>query len=48
VSYYFQNKIWITTSGVAWQPAVKFRQEVLDPERVLYAMEYPCQVFRLV
>jgi predicted TIM-barrel fold metal-dependent hydrolase len=44
VSYYFRNNIWITTSGVAWEPAVKFCQEVLGPERVLYAMDYPYQV----
>ena len=44
VSYYFKNNIWITTSGVAWEPAVKFCQEVLGPERVLYAMDYPYQV----
>jgi 5-carboxyvanillate decarboxylase len=44
VSYYFKNNIWITTSGVAWEPAVKFCQEVLGPDRVLYAMDYPYQV----
>ena len=44
VSYYFKNNIWITTSGVAWEPAVKFCQEVLGPERVIYAMDYPYQV----
>jgi predicted TIM-barrel fold metal-dependent hydrolase len=43
VSYYFQNNIWITTSGVAWEPAIKFCMDVLGPERVLYAMDYPYQ-----
>jgi predicted TIM-barrel fold metal-dependent hydrolase len=43
VSYYFRNNIWITTSGVGWEPAIKFCQEVLGPERVLYAMDYPYQ-----
>jgi predicted TIM-barrel fold metal-dependent hydrolase len=43
VSYYFRNNIWITTSGVAWEPAIKFCMEVLGPERVLYAMDYPYQ-----
>ena len=43
VSYYFHNNIWITTSGVAWEPAIKFCQEVLGPDRVLYAMDYPYQ-----
>jgi predicted TIM-barrel fold metal-dependent hydrolase len=43
VSHYFQNNIWITTSGVAWEPAVKFCIDVLGPDRVLYAMDYPYQ-----
>ncbi|HSG33158.1 MAG TPA: amidohydrolase family protein, partial [Sphingomonadaceae bacterium] len=43
VSYYFRNNIWITTSGVAWEPAIKFCMDVLGPERVLYAMDYPYQ-----
>lgn len=44
VSHYFLNNIWITTSGVAWEPAIKFCQQVLGPDRVLYAMDYPYQV----
>jgi predicted TIM-barrel fold metal-dependent hydrolase len=44
VSYYFRNNIWITTSGVAWEPAIKFCIDVLGPDRVLYAMDYPYQV----
>jgi 5-carboxyvanillate decarboxylase len=44
VSHYFRNNIWITTSGVAWGPAIKFCQEVLGADRVLYAMDYPYQV----
>ena len=43
VSHYFHNNIWITTSGVAWEPAIRFCQEVLGPERVIYAMDYPYQ-----
>ncbi|WEK45756.1 MAG: amidohydrolase family protein [Candidatus Andeanibacterium colombiense] len=43
VSHYFKNNIWITTSGVAWEPAIKFCMEQLGPERVLYAMDYPYQ-----
>ncbi len=43
ISYYFHNNIWITTSGVAWEPAIKFCQQVLGPERILYAMDYPYQ-----
>jgi predicted TIM-barrel fold metal-dependent hydrolase len=43
VSHYFRNNIWITTSGVAWEPAIQFCMDVLGPERVLYAMDYPYQ-----
>jgi predicted TIM-barrel fold metal-dependent hydrolase len=43
VSHYFRTNIWITTSGVAWEPAIKFCMDVLGPERVLYAMDYPYQ-----
>ncbi len=43
VSHYFRNNIWITTSGVAWEPAIRFCMDVLGPERVLYAMDYPYQ-----
>jgi len=43
VSYYFKHNIWITTSGVGWEPAIKFCQDVLGPERVIYAMDYPYQ-----
>ena len=43
VSHYFHNNIWITTSGVGWEPAIRFCMEVMGPERVLYAMDYPYQ-----
>ena len=43
VSHYFKHNIWITTSGCGWEPGIKFCQEVLGPERVLYAMDYPYQ-----
>jgi predicted TIM-barrel fold metal-dependent hydrolase len=43
MSHYFRNNIWITTSGVAWEPAIRFCMEQLGPERVLYAMDYPYQ-----
>ena len=43
VSHYFRNNIWITTSGVGWEPAIKFCMDVLGPDRVLYAMDYPYQ-----
>lgn len=43
ISHYFHNNIWITTSGVGWEPAVKFCIDVLGPDRVIYAMDYPYQ-----
>jgi len=46
VSYYFKNNIWITTSGVPWEPAIKFCMDVLGPDRVLYAMDYPYEQYR--
>jgi len=43
VSHYFRNNIWITTSGCGWEPGIKFCQDVLGPDRVIYAMDYPYQ-----
>jgi 5-carboxyvanillate decarboxylase len=43
VSHYFKTNIWITTSGEGWEPAVKYCMDVLGPDRVLYAMDYPYQ-----
>ncbi len=43
ISHYFKTNIWITTSGVGWEPAIKFCQDVLGPDRVIYAMDYPYQ-----
>jgi predicted TIM-barrel fold metal-dependent hydrolase len=43
ISYYFKHNIWITTSGQGWEPSVKFCMDVLGPDRVLYAMDYPYQ-----
>ncbi len=43
VSHYFRHNIWITTSGVGCEPAIKFCMDVMGSERVLYAMDYPYQ-----
>ncbi|WP_313806275.1 amidohydrolase family protein [Sphingobium sp.] len=43
ISGYLKENIWITTSGMAWSPAVRFTQDVLGMDRVLYAMDYPYQ-----
>jgi len=42
-SEYLRSNVWVTTSGVAWAPAIMFCRDVLGPERVLYAMDYPYQ-----
>ena len=43
ISDYMKENIYITTSGMAWPPAIMFAQSVLGTERVLYAMDYPYQ-----
>ena len=43
VSEYLRRNVYITSSGFAWGPAIKFCQEVLGTDRVLYAMDYPYQ-----
>ncbi len=43
VSYYLRHNVFVTNSGVAWQPAIEFCQKVLGVDRVLYAMDYPYQ-----
>jgi 5-carboxyvanillate decarboxylase len=43
VSHYLRNNVFVTNSGVAWQPAIEFCQKVLGVDRVLYAMDYPYQ-----
>jgi 5-carboxyvanillate decarboxylase len=43
VSDYLRENVYVTTSGMAWAPAIRFCQQVLGVERVLYAMDYPYQ-----
>jgi 2,3-dihydroxybenzoate decarboxylase len=42
-SHYLRNNVWLTTSGMAWAPAILFTRDVVGPDRVLYAMDYPYQ-----
>lgn len=42
-SDYLKTNVWITTSGMAWEPGILFCRDVLGPDRVLYAMDYPYQ-----
>jgi 2,3-dihydroxybenzoate decarboxylase len=43
VSDYMRENVYVTTSGMAWAPAIRFCQSVLGMDRVLYAMDYPYQ-----
>jgi 2,3-dihydroxybenzoate decarboxylase len=43
ISEYMRDNVYITNSGVAWEPGIKFCQQVLGVDRVLYAMDYPYQ-----
>jgi len=42
-SDYLRSNVWVTTSGMPWAPAIMFCREVLGPDRVMYAMDYPYQ-----
>jgi 5-carboxyvanillate decarboxylase len=42
-SEYLRDNFYVTNSGVAWEPAIKFTQSVVGVDRVLYAMDYPYQ-----
>ena len=41
ISEYMRENVYITTSGMAWEPAIRFCQQVLGADRVMYAMDYP-------
>jgi 2,3-dihydroxybenzoate decarboxylase len=43
ITEYMRSNVLITTSGMAWAPAIKFAQGVLGEDRVMYAMDYPYQ-----
>jgi 2,3-dihydroxybenzoate decarboxylase len=43
ISDYLRENVWITTSGMAWEPAIMFVRSVIGADHVLYAMDYPYQ-----
>lgn len=43
VSDYLKENVIITCSGMAWEPAVRFAQQQVGVDRVMYAMDYPYQ-----
>ena len=42
-SEYLKSNFIITNSGVAWEQAIKFTQDFIGVDRVMYAMDYPYQ-----
>ncbi len=42
-SDYMRDNVYVTTSGMAWEPVIMYAREVLGADRVLYAMDYPYQ-----
>lgn len=42
-SDYVKENLYVTTSGMAWEPPILYAQSVLGMDRVLYAMDYPYQ-----
>ena len=43
VSEYIKENIPVTSSGMAWSPVIRFCQDVIGMDRVMYAMDYPYQ-----
>ena len=42
-SDYVKENMYVTSSGMAWEPPIRYAQGVLGFDRVLYAMDYPWQ-----
>jgi 5-carboxyvanillate decarboxylase len=42
-SEYMRENVYVTTSGMAYEPAILYAQQVLGVDRVMYAMDYPYQ-----
>lgn len=42
-SDYLRENFYYTTSGMAWAPPIRYVQDVMGMDRVLYAMDYPYQ-----
>jgi 5-carboxyvanillate decarboxylase len=41
ITEYMRSNVLVTTSGMAWEPAIKFCMDVIGEDRVMYAMDYP-------
>jgi len=42
-SQYLRENVYVTTSGMAWEPVILFVHSVMGADRVMYAMDYPYQ-----
>ncbi len=42
-SDYLRDNFYYTSSGVGWGPPIMFIRDVIGPERMMYAMDYPWQ-----
>jgi 2,3-dihydroxybenzoate decarboxylase len=42
-SHYLRNNFYYTTSGMAWAPPIRYVQDVMGMDRVMYAQDYPYQ-----
>ena len=40
-SEYFKENFWLSSSGHNWGPAVRFTEEVVGEERLMFAVDYP-------
>ena len=38
---YVKDNFYVTTSGMFWEPVLMFLHEVLGPDRILFAVDYP-------
>jgi 5-carboxyvanillate decarboxylase len=43
ISDYIKRNVYVTTSGMGWEPAIRFCLEQMGEDHVLYAMDYPYQ-----
>jgi 2,3-dihydroxybenzoate decarboxylase len=43
IAEYMRSNVLVTSSGMAWEPAIKFAQSVMGEDRIMYAMDYPYQ-----
>jgi 2,3-dihydroxybenzoate decarboxylase len=43
ISEYIRENIYVTNSGVAWEPSIMMCHKVMGADHVLYAMDYPYQ-----